>query len=1393
MFSWVSSLLGWLQLQSHEMGMTMVATLAVIAGPRDDDALSRLEIVGFFFLPLIILWNAILCLTILHLSLQCFLRIAQSFWLFRRSSLLLAATPVFASPIVTSQSALSATRSFSPFFSSPIIHQPTTPPPTLEKPVSRGQDQFSWISRARHHLLRCLRACAIRTRPVFWIVRGTECHSIPPMAVANTRKVGPRERPDELNVSLIACHTLPKVNTTLEMQLSSMSPLKPFGPLHSLTKLHLHHLPQSTALSTNEPEVCPVVDLAASVPLQDQLRVRITLGQLAEWAEPRADPVTAVLAVARQLGLTTVPDEVVLHLARLPAASNPLQNLQPTLSEVITTVVSFCQSLQPLSRELPAGPPQLVPAVQPSPTLTPKCTTLPPSISVAGSNNMRRKWPNEEATDRLSRLHGPSPVFEVTRTALTTRNQRRRRQRRKSRFEAKQLVNEPLDTISNNESLDERNNGRKGKDHTNDHYVLPSHLLLPCQNNPHHPPNLFPPASPFPPQTTMSNSSPNIYMQPSIELVREALKLETAGNPKAATLIQRINRVRHRYGQAGWDELRQHYPRDITYEPADFSTLRRQFLDLYESWQQAVQGPSTPPAELLGQRRQRATAALPPNYSPGPMPLPVALQDPETPARRAAVRLPASAWLSSAGARLSTMFANFPSFSPRSPTPSHHQLLPGEYPSSSEHMGTNLHLELEDDTEGFLPELSLILPAPIGSPRRTESLYSDDTPSRVLPSSPTWNLRADLWSDIMEPDSLPPVYAPQDAPQEEALRDEQEEDATEPFEVGEESIDEQVEAPYDQSLVFHRPEMSYYPHQPLFTQNYFHRNTSEAPPGPRDESFSSPSPFDDVPLGRPQQNRARSFSSSSSLSHSSSSPNNEQEVDHTFLSLRKFIVPLHTPTQPRAPSPPVTTSSPIMASLTADQFNTLLAGMKEALKPASAKPAFKDVKTGIFYPNLPVDQSHPAGRSCVVNGITYYRNPRLMKGEVDSLLMLVEPADLIQNLPTLLEGAGRTWWRDILTKTEREDILKDATCKLFTDKLIAQFERQDEDPLSTVFENRFTTARLKAGDDFFSWIMETTAILTAAGLDESRKLKTLYACLDSDLKNEFGPPGERTMQQYLAAIQTKAHVYRAKLLQQEQENRFQQAKVLNDLVQVFRENRGTGSVNPPVMPQATPRVAPASPLSITVTSQAQPFTGRPCRHCGGSHLDNACPSRPAAVSRACRFCGQMHMDHACPQRPAGFKNCSNCGGPHYFSVCPTQKPERPANTGAFSNMQVGQPSNPAQIQSAGFVQSTSPEKTESRWSSFSSPGPSTPASSMENRCGSCHASFATHQALYGHAVLTGHQIDAEQMNDDSHYIQVMDYGYRRLEYAESAASTAYDPVQSSFDELRSLLAGHDGY
>ncbi|RPA83911.1 hypothetical protein BJ508DRAFT_304433 [Ascobolus immersus RN42] len=1141
----------------------------------------------------------------------------------------------------------------------------------------------------------------------------------------STRKAELRERPDVLKDWPTVWPTLVTDNTIPETPPSLTSPHKPSGHSHKPTSLFLENLQRrpSNQVPRLANEVPLVVDLAAAGHPNDALlHIRVTLPQLVEWSHPGLDRDAMTPVVARLLGLgLPAPRELLLRVPRHRLSSQ--HQSTPTSREVLETVVTLCLNLRSRSLPVLVHPAERVES-RAKHSLPPiqKCETLPPSTLANGptKGSFKRRLPVN--------VHHPL-ISEEIRTVQSTRN-RRRRIRRRSRSVVK---------------LSE----------------------IPSQ----------------------AGDEP------------KALKLETALNPKATTLIHRINRVRMRYGQTAWDELREPYPLDITYEPADFNTLRRQFLDLYEAWQQAVEGPQTPPPELLGQRRRRATTALPPDYSPGPLPLPVALKDPATPPRRLTARVPPSAWLSSAGARISSLFTKFPRMMSALPTPfsAAAQVIPGEFPQSSlllDQAGSSEQQQTFDDDSfdpdalqlpeqlGFSPEVSLLLPRAGDSPRRTESLYSDDVSRPEVEISPQWEFPGESWADMFQDDNST----------EEVVRQE---------------FDSEAE-PYDQSVVMRAPEMSYYPHQPLFTSGYYSLPRARQPESfdedladffshrPSNEAFleDSPSPSARPPLGSTHQNHQLPLPFSS---RSSSSPvvadSDLAEVDHLSTTLDTLTTTglLHTP-----PHPSLTPPAP-MASFTADQFNTLLAEMKEALAPSAVrKPAFKDVKVGIFHPNLPVDATHPAGRSCVVNGTTYYRHPRLMKGEIDSLLLLVDPADLARNLPTLLEGAGRTWWRDILTKEDREGMIKDTTY-----------------PLSTVFDNKFTAARLRQGDDFFSWIMETTAILTAAGLQEDRKLKTIYAFLDSNLKNEFGPPGTRTMTEYLSAIQTKAHVYRAKLLQQDQENRAQQARVVNDLVKVIRDSRGAmgqlGALGqlpsnqlPAVQQQRqgshqTPAPLPTaqapSPVNVTVTSQ--PFMGRPCRHCGGAHMDNTCAARPPpAASRACRFCSQMHMDHACPQRPAGFKNCSNCGGPHYFSVCPTApKPDtqRAGATPQFANMQVGQPSPYAQraVQSAAFVQSSPTTSITTRnYSSHTRPQSPVPSASESNRCGACQASFPSHQALYGHAVLTGHQIDAEQFRDEPHQVQFAHYepAYEPLlsNYAESSAASSYDPYEVHMVHIEEL-------
>ncbi|RPA72413.1 hypothetical protein BJ508DRAFT_314744 [Ascobolus immersus RN42] len=181
---------------------------------------------------------------------------------------------------------------------------------------------------------------------------------------------------------------------------------------------------------------------------------------------------------------------------------------------------------------------------------------------------------------------------------------------------------------------------------TNEEAAVPKKNLLA--------PPILPTASLVPKLSSTTNimSSDDDAMAAGMPLIREALKLETSRNPKAATLIHRLNRVRLSIGQARWNHLRQPYPLDITYQEVDFNTLRRQFLSLYDEWQMAVHPPLPPPHELTGTRPRPQRASIEAsNLASQPAPLPVALQDTATPANQPSSNIPGSAWLSSAGQR----------------------------------------------------------------------------------------------------------------------------------------------------------------------------------------------------------------------------------------------------------------------------------------------------------------------------------------------------------------------------------------------------------------------------------------------------------------------------------------------------------------------------------------------------------------------------------------------------------------------------------------------------------------------------------------------------------------------------------------------------------------------
>ncbi|RPA74126.1 hypothetical protein BJ508DRAFT_333368 [Ascobolus immersus RN42] len=1073
----------------------------------------------------------------------------------------------------------------------------------------------------------------------------------------------------------------------------------------------------------------------------------------------------------------------------LPLSGTVLMGLQtaehhqsrPTLQEVKETVASFFHSCQTIESQVP--PPQLP---------IPKCETLRNLTLEFGSTAV-----NREAGSTTTRR----PELDISRRRGNRGNQGRRTRRMRKACKSRDMLS---GTISG-EILPQ----------TVEHVLIPQNL----------PPLLSNPVSPFLPtnQTLMSNSDDDdaLYPRPPQQLINEALKLETCSNSKAPVLLQKISRVRIRIGLTRWNETKAEFPEGVTYEAADFNILRRMFLEQYETWQLSVAPLPEAPAELLGIRRRRATTtpAQPAVDVQVPPPLPpvngnqqmidgqaasspLSISDtlarpPVTPIRPVITQLPLSAWLSTQGARLARLLPNMP-FTPRTPTPTPEQTRPGDYPSpelraiaaEQERAFFNTTYLEEDafiaDSESLqadadCDETALVIypsfldsspPPPAGRP---ESLYSDDIDD------------VQLFPDIQ---LVPPhLYWP-------------DQDRVEENE---------------------RPEMSYYPHQPLFTAR--HPARSVFGQEPRKELFPSSSP---------------EVLSEAEVPKEPSDVSNllfPEEDDDTWL-LPPTVVPPqnhvnppfplhHSPLQtsptvcghspnelydhlPSVPSEILSsvvataTSLAPMATLSAEQFASLLTsveGLFNARAPEK-KVSFKDANVAIFHPNLPVDATHPAGRSCVVNGKTYYRSPRLMVAEIRSQKTVMNPAELARSLPSKLEGPARTWWRDILSQTERDAIIKDETCATWESKLLEQFDRDQEDPLAQLYENKFTVARLKNGDDLFSWALEQAAQITEAGITSAHRVKTLYSCLDPVLKNEFGPPGTATMTEYISSIQSKASVFRQKLLQQDAEHKVRESRTVSDILGVLRSVQQQRPVAMQQAPAPPPYSQPPRPYTAPTPSSfqppppppslnisVQPFSGRPCRHCNGAHMDNTCPQRPG--SRPCRFCGGAHFDHVCAQKPAGFKNCSICQGPHYTSVCPSATKD--STSPPFANMQVGQPSSsnttPATgtssatgngVQSAAFVNTTTSATTIKP--------------KEDNVCGSCQGAFPSRQALFTHAILSGHQIDAEVVEVHacdytpaySDYDSVSTFGYGSADaYDDPAAAQPllYNDLHAAISEF----------
>ncbi|RPA71393.1 hypothetical protein BJ508DRAFT_315651 [Ascobolus immersus RN42] len=1268
---------------------------------------------------------------------------------------------------------------------------PTPPSPVDVDEPEDGARPVSWIVNGIDKATRVFVDLLSRARPVCWTTK----HSLTcqDAMVRNTRRTGPREKPDVNNDSGRACNTqeqeeqvcypatLPSVKSRARLCKQSFN---------NPCRCHLQ-LPQATIS-----HIQTVDDHSHRLfrPARDELGVLLQVSQIIALLPPALHH-EGVPEVLRKLGLPAHLDQS--DTVRLVIQSNVLLHPSlPTMPEVLETVAFCCRNLQePSHRHLESL----------TVMRTRTCTRL---MILTSANGIERSSTNETHVWPLN--FPQNLVISIDRRRIRQRGTRhhfRRIQRRKEQRRA-----------------DPQRAGHHATNHPSSPQPTTSPTLHPQTSVPASLSLNIAANKLF---QTMSSSSDSendgLFQRPPIELVRSALKLDTSLNTKAVTMIQRIARVRRRYGVGRWNELREDYPPNITYEEQDFSTLRRDFLRQYEQWYATIHPLPPAPAELLGIRRRRATTEPP--ATPSPPPLPNPSQDaglspnpnnsvvlhrppppPTTPRRSPAL----SVWLSTQGARLARMLPGFPRFgTPRSPSPTIEQMLPGQYPHTSESLQAELRqqdafLEVTHllQPEFILPSEELLADSVLGLPdlhlsladfhTRTESLYSDeaDRQARQLYMEEQEFKLEEEEPSLVEPSSFRHLRSLPTPPICKLWEDETD------WRVNEQPG--QIESEEEDSFL---PPMSYYPHQPLFTQNHpaRQRTAAASPHQPDDvaDYFSFPqatargqvSPASFTSLGNPPQK-------SSSVASSPLHPPNFSSTPLPVLPSPPHHRPLSPSSTPSPSQAPAVVLSPIMATLSADQLATFIKSITDTLVVAKpTKMAFKDAKVAIFYPGLPVDAQHPAGRQCVVNGQTYYRSPRLMKGEILSLLEVVDGAELARGLPTKMEGSARTWYRDILTKDERDLMLKDASCELWISKLLAQFEREDEDPMATLYDNKFTVARLRAGEDISSWLMEHSAIIGQSGIEEARKPKTLYACLDADLKNEFGPPGLKNMNEYMSHIQSRASVYRQKLVQQDNESRAMQARTVNDIVSIVRASRPSINQSVPSFSQGQPSqyqqqqqrpIMPPVSVSVTANPTPQavptsvPFTGRPCRFCGGAHMDNLCSQKPG--NRPCRFCAGPHFDHNCPQKPAGFKNCGICSGAHYTSVCPNKDSAnnqlRPTPSPTF-NMQVGQPSpvtNKTAVQTSAFVHSSTASSTAAGSmddrDSWLSPSP--PAVSA-SKCGTCQAQFPTHQALYTHAVLSGHQVDMHE--PDAHSVQFLYSDYGSSDYDSAYEQAGFDPVQ----------------
>ncbi|RPA75805.1 hypothetical protein BJ508DRAFT_331710, partial [Ascobolus immersus RN42] len=316
------------------------------------------------------------------------------------------------------------------------------------------------------------------------------------------------------------------------------------------------------------------------------------------------------------------------------------------------------------------------------------------------------------------------------------------------------------------------------------------------------------------------------------------------------------------------------------------------------------------------------------------------------------------------------------------------------------------------------------------------------------------------------------------------------------------------------------------------------------------------SPIDPItePTGNPLLSSEIFSPIPSSFQYYPSTPNCQASLTSGIAGLQKIpdakfsfqgLVP--PPQTFPSPPPPLVTNTTTMGEpappannfgLNADQFQTFCNLILQN-QPQNNQASWKENTMIFFWPDMP--PTYGSGKRIIINGKAYTRDSDTFCGEIISNGQRFGHAVVARNLPSKLVGCATTWFSDVLSPIEQQALLYEVEplpmeghfvlpCPRWRMALKAAFPPNHKSPLAALMANPFTIERLKAGESIHTWAMDQLARCRDAGiLDDNARCTTVFACLDESLQDVLPDPDNKTVNQWIAAITTKADTYRARL------------------------------------------------------------------------------------------------------------------------------------------------------------------------------------------------------------------------------------------------------------------------